>query len=369
MKMEENKVVYRFDVDFSGAASTAPVINIASTDQNSRMFVMTPKNGSETLALSDTVNPVLVLTKTQNGKTEIVATITCLYVNGKIVADVPAIDSAYTSLEGTVIFYKYNNTAKMFKLQSAPFKVSVVSSAESSGTVTAADEFKALVDALAKVDSLCSVISASRSDADNMTVNLKANDCLDKIIWVSPPSSLATETGKPLKINFKEGKPKNIICANSSGSGYSITIPRKYINSNRPMALWVDVDYAMWVNCPTDSINELPTSTTLPSVLAAGKHYKLTVTAATTLTLPDTANDGDVIEVEYFNSGTASIRIQWCTVSSANTPTQSPILSNNFGTGQYVTCGRDTLHRARCVWSDLAGKWTVDIELFKITTK
>ena len=366
--MEENKVVYRFDVDFSGAASTAPVINIASTDLNSRMFVMTPKNGSETLVLSDTVNPVLVLTKTQNGKTEIVETITCLYINGKIVADVPIIDSAYTSLEGTVIFYEYNNTAKMFKLQSAPFKVSVVSSAESSGTVTAADEFKAFVDALAKADSLCKVVYASSSDADNMNVNLKSADCLDKIIWVSPPNSLAAETGNPLKINFTDGKTKNIVCSRD-GNSYTTNIPRKYINSNRPMALWVDVTYAMWINCPTESINELPTSTTLPSVLAAGKHYKLTVTAAFTLTLPDSANNGDVIEVEYFNSGTASIRVQWCTVSSANTPTSAPILSNNLGTGSYATCGSGTLHRARCIWSDLAGKWTVDIELFGIKTK
>lgn len=366
--MEENKVVYRFDVDFSGAASTAPVINIASTDLNSRMFVMTPKNGSETLVLSDTVNPVLILTKTQNGKTEIVATITCLYVNGKIVANVPIIDSAYTSLEGTVIFYEYNNTAKMFKLQSAPFKVSVVSSAESSGTVTAADEFKAFVDALTKADSLCKVVYASSYLVDNMNVNLKSADCLDKIIWVIPPNGLSTETGNPLKINFTDGKTKNIVCSRD-GNSYTTNIPRKYIGTNRPMALWVDVSYAMWVNCPTDSVNELPTSTVLPSVLAVGKHYKLTLTAATILTLPDTASDGDIIEVEYFNSGTASIRVQWCTVSSANTPTSAPILSNNLGTGCYATCARDTLHRARCVWSDLAGKWTVDIELFSIKTK
>lgn len=250
--MEENKVVYRFDVDFSGAASTAPVINIASTDLNSRMFVMTPKNGSETLVLSDTVNPVLILTKTQNGKTEIVATITCLYVNGKIVADVPIIDSAYTSLEGTVIFYEYNNTAKMFKLQSAPFKVSVVSSAESSGTVTAADEFKAFVDALTKADSLCKVVYASSYLVDNMNVNLKSADCLDKIIWVIPPNGLSTETGNPLKINFTDGKTKNIVRLRDDNS-YTPNIPRKYINLNRPMALWVEMTYAMWVNCPVES--------------------------------------------------------------------------------------------------------------------
>lgn len=250
--MEENKVVYRFDVDFSGTASTAPVINIASTDLNSRMFVMTPKNGSETLILSDTVNPVLVLTKTQNGKTEIVATITCLYINGKIVADVPIIDSAYTSLEGTVIFYEYIETAQIFKLQSAPFKVSVVSSAESSGMVTAADEFKAFVDALAKADSLCKVIRASSYYANRMSVNISAKDCANKVIWISPPSGLSTETGSPLKIDFNDGKSYNVVCETSDGK-YTVNIPRKYVNPNRPMALWVFVPEVVWINCPTES--------------------------------------------------------------------------------------------------------------------
>ena len=148
----------------------------------------------------------------------------------------------------------------------------------------------------------------------------------------------------------------------------SYKIPIGAIAEGTIMALAYINTHIIWLN-PSFSADELITSETLPSVLAAGKHYKLTVTAAFTLTLPDTASDGDVIEVEYFNSGTASIRVQWCTVSSANTPTQAPILSNNFGTGQYVNCTVGTLHRARCEWSALAGKWTVDIELFKIASK
>lgn len=148
----------------------------------------------------------------------------------------------------------------------------------------------------------------------------------------------------------------------------SYEIPIGAIAEGTIMALAYVNTHIIWLN-PSFSTDELITSETLPSALVVGKHYKLTLTAATTLTLPDTANDGDIIEVEYFNSGTASIRVQWCTVSSANTPTSAPILSNNLGTGCYATCARDTLHRARCVWSALAGKWTVDIELFGIKTK
>ena len=500
---EEKKVIYRFDVDFKGTARTAPVINLASTDVNSRMFVMTPKSGADTLKLDADVSSLMVISYTSNGIKKIVGTLSCEYVNGKFVSDIPAFkNNNITDYDGSLILYRSNGGAESelsYKLESAPFKLQIVSSGATPGTVTAADEFKALTEATATAEFYNKVWDDSNNDADKITVSISNRDFINhKVIWVNPKAgkTAATKSGA-LTLYFSDGSSAEIKIVEPNGS-FSSTVPLKRIRNGQLLCLWLNSpSTAIWINAIEDNLvvrtssdsfdannqlkidkglkvlsngsvtslddalipypgaisgntitftppsgynadgifavklsdgtnaggnikakatgssveftvsayvgtkaitnftagvinadipmlfvlkgreliwmnydsSVLPTETTLPDVLEVGKHYKISATSAITLKLPDTANDGDVIEVEYFNSGTASIRVQWCTVSSANTPTQAPILSNNFGTGQYVNCTVGTLHRARCEWSALAGKWTVDIELFKIASK
>lgn len=141
------------------------------------------------------------------------------------------------------------------------------------------------------------------------------------------------------------------------GSATISSFPAGAINANVPMLFVLKGDYFIWLNY--DDVN-LPTETTLPAVLVVGKHYKISAPAAITLKLPDTANDGDKIEVEYYNAGTASFVAAWCTETS--TVSNLPILSNNVGTGGNTTCAAGALHKATCIYSGLANKWTVDLE-------
>ena len=86
--MEEKKVIYRFDIDFKGTASTAPVINLISTDTDSRMFVMTPKSGGVSLTFDDDTNALMIISYTSGGAKNVIATVSCEYVNGKFVAEI-----------------------------------------------------------------------------------------------------------------------------------------------------------------------------------------------------------------------------------------------------------------------------------------
>lgn len=148
------------------------------------------------------------------------------------------------------------------------------------------------------------------------------------------------------------------------GSATISSFPAGAINANIPMLFVLNGDCFIWLNY--DDVN-LPTETTLPAVLVVGKHYKISATAAITLKLPDTANDGDKIEVEYYNAGATSFVAAWCTETS--TVSNLPILSNNVGTGGNTTCAAGALHKATCIYSGLANTWTVDLEIMGAKSK
>ena len=133
---KEKKVIYRFDVDFSGTASTSPAIKICATDVNSRMFIMTPKSGGVEIDLPEDTNVLLTLTKTANKVTSVIGTVVCTYVNKKIVADVPSFSiSDSDTIQGTVMYYKKYTDSKEYKLQSVPLYIGVVSSNQRPGTI------------------------------------------------------------------------------------------------------------------------------------------------------------------------------------------------------------------------------------------
>lgn len=136
------------------------------------------------------------------------------------------------------------------------------------------------------------------------------------------------------------------------------------INADIPMIFVIKNRALVWLNY--DSAH-LPVATALPSVLEVGKHYKISATAAITLKLPDAANDGDKIEVEYYNAGTAGLTARWCTESS--TTSNLPIISNNMGTGGNTSCAAGAMYRGTAVWSGMANKWTLDLEMFNIKSR
>ena len=199
----------------------------------------------------------------------------------------------------------------------------------------------------------------------------------DNLITMSPPTgynasgifavkiSSGTNTAGEIKAKATNGA-KTFSVRAYAGNQTIDTFPAGVINPDIPMLFALNGSYFIWMNYDS---SVLPTETTLPDVLEVGKHYKISATSAITLKLPDTANDGDTIKVDYFNAGTASIRAQWCTVSTVSAPTSAPILSNNLGTGAYMTCATGAINQAVCVWSELAGKWTVDIENMIIKSK
>lgn len=188
------------------------------------------------------------------------------------------------------------------------------------------------------------------------------NNSLKKFIWLNYDSSIKGVKCSGTSLSVADDGTVNIPKAGAGLFG----LVKVATTNDKGYGVYTDNGQLKADNSVVRKLNKV---TTLPSILAVGNHYKLSATAALTLTLPDTATDGDVIEVEYFNAGTASIKAQWCTAGFAETPTQSPILSNNFSTGHYMTCAVGALHRARCEWSTLAGKWTVDVETLKIASK
>lgn len=175
----DNKVIYRFDVDFDGTASTAPIINICSTDVNSRMFIMTPKSKGQEIEFPEDINAILMLTKTSGNTTSVIGSVNCTYVNGKLVADVPSFSTGSgETVEGTVLFYERATGQIKYKLESAPFKIGLVTSSQSSGMITAADEFKALTDVATAATAMISVYndintsSVSSASENDLKINV-----------------------------------------------------------------------------------------------------------------------------------------------------------------------------------------------------
>lgn len=499
--MEEKKVIYRFDIDFKGTASTAPVINLISTDTDSRMFVMTPKSGGVSLTFDDDTNALMIISYTSGGAKNVIATVSCEYVNGKFVAEIPVfMKTNVSAYEGTVILYQSNGgegSALSYKLESAPFKIQTVETGTTPGTVTSADEFKALVDAAATAEFYNRVWEDSNGTPDALTVAIASKSTVsNKVIWINPKSGKTEASGNgELTLYFADGGFVKVKTVNPDGS-FADDVSLRRIRNGQLVCLWlISSETAIWINAfdndvfirtSSDSFDEnnklktskglsvanngtvktlddalipysgtmsnnvitftpprgynasgifsiklargtntagtvkvkasggsaeftlaayvgdktvtsfaagvinanipmifviknralvwlnydsahLPVATTLPSVLEVGKHYKISATAAITLKLPDTANDGDKIEVEYYNAGTAGLTAQWCTKSS--TTSNLPIISNNMGSGGNTSCAAGAMHKGTAVWSGTANKWTLDLEIFNVKSK
>ncbi len=257
---EEKKVIYRFDVDFKGTASTAPVINLASTDVHSRMFVMTPKSGAETLKLDADVSSLMVISYTSNGIKKIVGTLSCEYVNGKFVSDIPAFkNNNITDYDGSLILYRSNGGTESelsYKLESAPFKLQIVSSGATPGTVTAADEFKALTEAAATAEFYNKVWDDLNSDSDKITVSISNRDFINhKVIWVNPKAgkTAATKSGA-LTLYFSDSSSAEIKIVEPNGS-FSSTVPLKRIRNGQLLCLWlISPSTAIWINAIEDNL-------------------------------------------------------------------------------------------------------------------
>lgn len=161
-----------------------------------------------------------------------------------------------------------------------------------------------------------------------------------------------------------EGSTAEFTLSAYVGAKVITNFPAGVINADIPMLLSLKNKKFVWLNY--DSVN-LPAETTLPDVLEIGKHYKISATEAITLKLPDTANDGDRIEVEYYNAGTKSFLATWCTETS--TTSNLPILSNNMSTGGNNSCAVGALHKGVCIYSGLANKWTLDLEIMTVKSK
>lgn len=267
---EEKKVIYRFDVDFSGTASTSPAIKICATDVNSRMFIMTPKSGGVEIDLPEDTNVLLTLTKTANKVTSVIGTVVCTYVNKKIVADVPSFSiSDSDTIQGTVMYYKKYTDSKEYKLQSVPFYIGVVSSNQSPGTITAADEFKALADIAAikrgayyDINTSSESPTASENDLKIEVDNL--NPYIGTIIDVIPAKKKGVsplKTGRMYLLNQNEtihgvdsGLP---ICVIDPDTGNAVMGDKEHynpyavpMNCKSTMRLFIRQGYAIWLNPP-----------------------------------------------------------------------------------------------------------------------
>lgn len=181
--------------------------------------------------------------------------------------------------------------------------------------------------------------------------------------YIDVPTSLGYSTGDILEVYVN-----GLLLI--EGSDYDLTVNEV---ENVPMIyLYSDVEKDNMITFCRLRLNNagepaLIEETALPSILEVGKHYKISATSAITLKLPDTANDGDKIVVEYYNAGTASIIASWCTETS--TTSNLPILSNNVGTGGNTSCAVGALQKGTCIYSELANKWTIDLEIMTNKSK
>lgn len=156
------------------------------------------------------------------------------------------------------------------------------------------------------------------------------------------------------------------VCAYAGGKEIS-NFPAGAINVDIPMLCTVKTvgRKLIWINYNPESGTA---ETTLPDVLAIGRHYKISATEKIILKLPDTANDGDRIDVEYYNAGTASITAQWCTETS--TISNLPILATTaMGTGGNTSVAKGSYQKGICVYNGLANTWLVELVSFSVRSK